>query len=179
MDSIELERDRQMEELSRLFADGAIDMAEYETRIDRVSNATSPEQIAAVTSDLRSGDNPGDWSPTPNVSPEQTEFTILGSRRLRGAWLRRRTANTITLLGETTIDLSDSDLDHDTTINVVTVLGECKIIVPADAEVRTSITPVLAEVSDRSGSRPDARQTIRLTGIALMAEVSIRRSHNA
>lgn len=180
MNGIDARREDARELLSRALADGALDDREYESRIEQVGSAGTAGEIEALTRDLAvardnarvSRDTPP--GPSAPASPDQSILTILGTRSLRGNWLRDRYATSLTLLGQTTLDLWDCALPRELTVHVVSVMGECRIVVPPDVAVVNSISPVLAEVSDHVPVSGGAKTTLRLTGFAVMSEVSIR-----
>jgi len=170
MNGIDSRREDAREHLSRAFADGRLDSAQFTDRIERVGAAGTIAEIASCTDDLTVN------APSPQKPiDDRSIVTVLGSRNLRGDWLRERYATSITLLGQTTLDLRDCELPQDLTIHLVSVMGECRISVPSDVSVINSVTPLLAEVNDRVPATAGARRTIRITGIAIMSEVRIDR----
>ena len=187
MHSIEPWREEAMEFLSRSFANDHISIDEYERRLDRVNTADSIELITRAIEDLPGA---GALSPTvpehepPERGPvhrapasyqtDKTILTVLGSRTLRGDWLRNRHATSVTLLGSSCIDLRECDLPSEAALHVVSIMGECQIEVPEGVEVINSVTPVLAEVVDKTSRSRSSHATLRVTGIALMSEVKIR-----
>lgn len=197
MNGIEAQREEAMEFLSRAFADGQLEIDEYEHRLERAVDARTSTEIAGVIADLPSAPmrrlSPGDddrsvgngspraaqrrRTPPPSNTAEsdQTVVSVLGSRVLRGDWLRTRHTTSLTLLGSTRIDLRECNVPEQATIHVVSIMGECHIHVPEDIEVINTLTPLLAEVSDNAKRSRTPRATIRITGVALMSEVKIRR----
>lgn len=171
MNGIDARREDARERLSRAFADGGIDAGEYEDRIERVGSAESSAEIDQYTADLPALG--AQARPVAAAAPEQSVFTVLGSRSLGGNWLRERYATSVTLLGQTILDLRACVLPQEVTVHVVSVMGECQIIVPPGVAVINSVTPMLAEVADRVPPCGNPHTTIRLTGIAVMSEVSI------
>lgn len=175
MKGIDAGREEAMELLSRAFAAGQLGIEDYETRIERVHSANSREVIARCIEDLSAPRLRPNPPPTPASDTDQTILSVLGSRSLRGNWLRHRFATSITLLGQTRLNLQDCELPEELTIHIVSVMGECRITVPEGVTVINSVTPLLAEVADTVPVSARPRSTVRLTGIALMSEVTIRR----
>lgn len=172
MNGIDARREDAREHLSRAFADGRLDSAQYTDLMERVGAAGTIAEIASCTDD-RTVNAPSPQRPT---AADRSIVTVLGSRNLRGDWLRERYATSITLLGQTTLDLRDCELPQDLTIHLVSIMGECRVSVPSDVSVINSVTPLLAEVNDRVPATAGTRRTIRITGVAIMSEVRIDRT---
>jgi hypothetical protein len=162
MHPLESQREETYELLSRTFADGTIDEAEYERRIALVRTAQSSGEIQDAVRDVRAAD-------------DQTIMSVLGSRTLRGDWLHGRHTTSVTLMASTSLDLRECTIPDETTIHVISIMGECRIDVPRDVEVINSVTPILAEVGDAGPATRSGRR-IRLTGIAVMSELRIGRA---
>jgi hypothetical protein len=93
---------------------------------------------------------------------------------MTGNWITSRYVTSTTVMGEMTLDLRDVVLTEDTQLHVVAVMGEVKILVPPKMSVENHISAVLAEHNDTVGTRRGEGPTLRLTGTALLAEVSLR-----
>ena len=183
-------REEAMDFLAQCYSQDLLTMDDYERRIQLVGNAEGPAQIRDVLFDLQpvvrsSGMDPAPGSPTNVPFSGQTEedarvITILSSRTVSGNWLQKRYATAVSVLGETTIDMTDEDLPADVQIHVVALMGEVKIYVPLSASVQNSISPILGEVKEKTkrGFLPSSGygvQRLRITGVAVMGEVKIIR----
>lgn len=187
MDHLQDARDRAIDDLTSRFAEGLLSISDFEERVDAVNRAdTLPTIRAAVGPPVsgaggHSGDDGSSYRASPASRPDddsagQSVIAILGERKLRGGWLRDRAATSIAILGSVTLDLRDCDLGPITSIDLVSVMGETKIILPSDVAVENDVTAVLAEVGDQVGrGRLGASRTVRLKGFALMSEVKIVR----
>jgi len=166
--SMEGERERALEILTKAFASDRISMDEYERRATEIQRAPDPAKIALVVSDLPQ-DRPA-GSPPPRPAPEappapQGEFhafggrlrfsgspgaqsvaCIMGDRRLQGDWLNGDRVEAFTMMGSTTIDLRDVALPPDRLrIEAFVLMGETRVIVPRGLAVRMNVFPFMGE----------------------------------
>ena len=154
------DRNRVNEALSRAFAEGRIDVAEFDERTRLVLGARYRDELAPPLADLvpdpaavldghlpavrpdRSPSPAGDGSPAPacRVTGEQggSSFSIavMGGTEKRGDWLIAPTHVSVALMGGTELDLTQARLvSGETTIFAVGLMGGVDILVPEDVRV--------------------------------------------
>ncbi len=140
--------------LTEAFALDLVTMEELEKRLYRVQGANSNSEIGR----------------------EKKQTTILSSNLLSGAKLRRKRISAKIVLGEQTLDYSKTILEPGKYfINLTTVLGNIKIIVPSEYAVTSEISYILSEVKDKINKEPDANTPeIIITGRAILSSVTIK-----
>ena len=104
----------------------------------------------------------------------------MGDCKRRGVWQVPAHHTAFTLMGNVTLDLREAVLlSRETTINASAVMGEVKIIIPANMHALVDGTPIMGDYGQAKDKvpadlRPDS-PTIRVKGVALMGSVSVVR----
>lgn len=171
-------RESAIELLGADYAADRIDMEEYERLVSQLQNAVTRADIRSVMEELSTlHTSPGSRETTADLEDESNQqvITVLSERKLSGDWLTRNRASSVTVLGETRLDLRDLDPDRrEIRLNVLAILGETRILIPPDMQVENNITPLLAEVHVRGPRRiGPKRRLLRLSGFALMGEIRV------
>jgi hypothetical protein len=175
----EMERRRQeaIDTLTTAFADNVLSMEEYERRASLASNASLPEVLASLTADLKVPET----NRTPNhltETPAQTTGCVMGDRTLSGNWLTSSKVSSFTVMGSTKLDLRDSKLPPGPiAIEVFTLMGETKIIVPPHLPVRMNAFAFMAEsTAHRSVNQQvnGAETWVEISGFVLMGSVVVK-----
>ncbi|UBU08717.1 DUF1707 SHOCT-like domain-containing protein [Nonomuraea gerenzanensis] len=160
----DLDRDRAVELVQQAYADGRLDPAELEVRLERALTATSSQELAPVVADL-----PGD-------EPVRLEST--GGRLTReGDWQVPRRLRVDSEYGNVRLDLSRAHVPYARVeIELRLAYGRALIILPAGASadtdgVRTEWGRVTCKVAGRprqgglhvqiTGELPYGRLTVR------------------
>jgi hypothetical protein len=167
MGRLESAREEARDNVSAQYAAGELSARELELVLERIERADS---LTTLRSIVRAEDRR-------DPDEGRTVTAILGERRMTGDWLRHRHVTAIAAMGSLSIDLTDCVLESNIAIHLVAVMGEIEILVPVDVRVRDDVGAVLAEYSDRAGAPGgDGGAELRLTGVALLAEIRIRRA---
>lgn len=80
-------------------------------------------------------------------------------------------------MSEVKIDLRDTPIPHDCTIDVLAVMANVTVIVPPGVSVDFDVFPVMASARNDAhelGLTPSGAPRVRVTGSAAMAEVRVR-----
>ena len=181
--ALERERERVIALVSRSFANDALSMDELETRLELAYRATSVAEIRALASDLTDADAPGVPTVRPALPPSQSVrqrmVSFMANRVRRGVWIPPQELDLIAVMSETTLDLREAQIPAGVTaIRIHAVMANVHIIVPPHVHVITETTPIMASVSDgtdRGPAPPHGAPVVRITGWAVMAEVTVRR----
>ena len=187
------EREKAIELISERFSEDIIDGDEMERRLELVHAATTLEDLAEVTDDLRSPKKkaepetalvparrgPNALARSDEVADETRTVTILGEARRDGRWVPARRTRVLNVLGETTLDFREARLGPGvTTVQVKVVLGNLKVIVPPGLDVAIECPAILSSIKrDESiGSfEPAAADdpSLRVQGSVILGELRI------
>lgn len=189
-DDMERRRQEAIDSLTSAFAGNIISMEEYERRATLASLAEFPEALNEVIADLPAT-KPGNTtaSSTSNSykrqpardlssSPALTTGCVMGDRNLSGNWLTSNKISSFTVMGSTKLDLRDSDLPLGPIIvEVFTLMGETRIIVPHSLPVRMNAFAFMAEsTAHRSVNQQihGAETWLEISGFVMMGSVVVK-----
>jgi hypothetical protein len=206
-DDMELRRQEAIEVLTSAFAGNIISMEDYERRATLASAAEFPEALEGVLADLpvrRSGSIGGASTtrdanrtsrsstmydtPSPSYkrhpagdlvnAPPLTTGCVMGDRNMTGNWLTSNKVSSFTVMGSTKLDLRDSDLPPGPiNVEVFTLMGETKIIVPPGLPVRMNAFAFMAEsTTHRSVNQQvhGAETWVEISGFVMMGSVVVK-----
>ena len=199
--ALQRERDRAIALLSQRFAEDLIDEDELDTRLEQAQQAETLEQLRVLTVDLVDPDAPADpgralvpqsaavpavGSPSvalarpDDVREHDRAVALFGEVKHTGKWTPPRILTSFTAFGETQLDLREAILAPGVTeIEVQAILGDVQIIVPPGLPVEIGCSAILASLSADDEVSPTvtdpAAPSVRVTGFAVLAEVSVTR----
>jgi len=138
--------------LAEAFAQDLITMEELEKRLHQVQASHSNSEITGylrdLPQDLLTSGQAGadaDISESDREKRKNKHTTVLSSNVLCGAKLKRERINAKVILGEQTLDYSKTVLEPGKYfVNLTTVLGEAKIIVPPEYAVTSEIRNIIS-----------------------------------
>ncbi|MFF3379654.1 DUF1707 domain-containing protein [Streptomyces sp. NPDC002680] len=141
------DRERVAEVLRDALAEGRLDMAEFEERLDATYQARTYGELTPITRDLPGGPavsmvkrpvGDGSW-PDRIVGGEGSSrwgVAIMGGFQRRGRWTMPRRFNTFVFWGGGEIDLRDANFaDREVVVNCAVIMGGMGVIVPPGVEV--------------------------------------------
>ncbi len=189
---VEATIDRLMEH----FANDALDIDEFERRIDRAHAATSREDLEALLADLPGSNVPAVRGENSAVAEPRRGFSVASSSQIResefvvavlagssrrGHWHPARRNYAFAVMGGTELDFREAVLPPGVTeVRVWTLWGGVEIIVPPGVNVECHGIALLGGF-EQSGTAPGpvdpTAPTIRVTGMAVMAGVEIAVRH--
>ncbi len=205
-DDMERRRQDAIDALTAAFAGNIISMEEYERRAGLASAADFPEALDEVIADLpatrpanntagsasrngtynatrsatRANEAPYKHQSTRDLSsaPPLTTGCVMGDRNLTGNWLTSNKVSSFTVMGSTKLDLRDSDLPlGPINVEVFTLMGETKIIVPPGLPVRMNAFAFMAEsTAHRSVNQQvhGAETWVEISGFVMMGSVVVK-----
>ncbi len=182
--SLERERERVVTALSRHFANDDLSIDDLEARLEMVYRATSVAEIRALASDLPDLDTPAGIAavrpaPPPSRAVRRRLVSVLGSRVRSGVWVPPQQLDLVAVMSDTRLDLREAQLSAGVTeIRVKATMAAVHIVVPPHVHVVIETTPILASVSERTtgaAAPPRGAPVIRVSGWALMSDVSVRK----
>ena len=182
------DRQRVADVLRDAAGEGRLDLDELEERLELTFAAKTYGELVPITLDLQSTGP----VPPPAAAPVRrtsggvpavghaSSTAIMGECKRQGVWSVPEHHSAFALMGSVVIDLRQAQLQsHHTQINASSIMGEVKIIVPANMHVVVDGTPIMGEFTqqkDRTPAEvgPDS-PTVRIRGMALMGSVNIQR----
>lgn len=195
----DVDRERVAEALRKAAADGRLSLAELEDRLEATFNARTYGDLQPITKDLPEGAYPVPgqqrpaWradvarrqvnQPAPRsaagVPAEQSEriVAVLSSQKRQAAWHSPGRIDATAVLGDVTLDFCEATVpDDEVVVNVASVLGSVKLIVPHGADVRTEdVTNLLGDVKHKVNGPVEGDGPIyRVRGFVLLGDVTVR-----
>jgi hypothetical protein len=174
------------------FANDALTVEEFESRVDVAHRATSLEELRALLTDLPTSNLPvaPDSAPKPAVREGFTvaprahakengyAIAVMGGTRRRGRWSPARITHAITIMGGAELDFREALLPPGVTeVKVYTVMGGVEIIVPPELTVESHGIGIMGgfehtgeEYRDYDPEAP----VLRISGVAIMGGVDIK-----
>ncbi len=182
-------REKVIDSLSTHFANDALEMDEFERRVDLAHRATSVAELDRLLTDLEprgSGEASEALVPVPpdetrqvarttDVPASKTLLSVLANVEREGSWRVPRKLRVITVLGAVDLDFREAKLGPGVTeVRVIGVLGGIYITVPPDLRVESDGVAIAGnfEALDQSAgeSSPD-QPLLRITGVSLFSSV--------
>lgn len=187
------QRDAAIELLTQRFAEGVLDMDEFEDRVDAAHQADSATALEKVVKDLmplpeaeREGNGESHALAVREQVSESLEtaraqrkrmIAIMGGVERRGQWRVPKTLTVYTLMGGASLDFREAVLPPGVTeVKVRALMGGVEIIVPPHVAVECEGTAIMGGFEDvhRSPRDPDPDvPLLRVSGLAIMGGCSI------
>ena len=182
------DRQRVADVLRDAAGEGRIDLDELEERLELTWQAKTYGELVPITLDLQAAHpvTPPAGAPVrrpPSQVPavgHNSSVAIMSECKRQGVWAVPEHHSAFALMGGVVIDLRQAQLAaQETHINASAIMGEVKVIVPADMHVVIDGTPIMGEYSQAKDKapadlRPDS-PTVRIRGMALMGSVTVQR----
>jgi hypothetical protein len=187
-------REQTISELSQHFANDDLSLEELERRIERVYKAANVSELDAITSDLQAPQSSALSRPASAASgggahilygasnltaPSSRLLAVMSESKRTGRWLVPQRLDVVSLMADTKIDLTHAVMPPGgAEFHVRSMWAACKIIVPPEMRVINEMHAIMASVvskadeMDAEGAKRHG-PTLRLTGIAFMAEVKV------
>jgi len=193
-----LERTRQLtiDALCEHFANDAMEVEEFERRVDIAHAAATTDALRDLLRDLPGGDLPAvagagqgtgvasqrgyQMIPADEVKERGFAVAILGGSTRKGRWTPARTTFAVAIMGGTELDFREAILAPGVTeVQVFTMWGGVDIVVPPGLNVESHGIGIMGGFDHRAdGLDPDpSAPTLRISGIALMGGVDITVRH--
>lgn len=180
--SIELERERAIELLSRHFAQDVISLEELERRIEEAYRAKTVSSIRDLTRDLPTDPAAARSkreAPLPAAFAAQSDriVSVMAETVRRGIWHPARHVRVWSVMSETQLDLTEARLAPGVTeIELRAFMATVKVIVPPGVRVVVQPTAFMAQVADEADDPPavgSGAPVIHITGTVIMAELKV------
>jgi hypothetical protein len=181
------DRQRVADVLRDAAGDGRLDLDELEERLELTFAAKTYGELVPITLDLQATGpvTPPAAAPVRRTSHlpavgHASSTAIMSECKRQGVWAVPEHHSAFALMGSVLIDLRQAQLSGpETQINASAIMGEVKVIVPADMHVVIDGTPIMGEYNQAKDKvpaelRPDS-PTVRIRGMALMGSVTVQR----
>jgi hypothetical protein len=164
------DRDDMLVRLHTAFAEGRLNEAELDERIDIALAARTHDELGAVVADLPSGRV---TPPGAGHGPAgRFQVAYKGSITRAGRWRLPEHFTTVVYKGSGTLDLRSADFDAQvTTLRVLAYKSEVEIIVPPGVRVETAGLGVSAEVH---GDPPPGAPVVHVRGYAYKGTIEAK-----
>jgi hypothetical protein len=187
------DRERVAEILRDALAEGRLDMAEFEERLDATYQARTYGELAPITRDLPA---PGLAAPSVSLTKEPAAGSDLSGRivggegsstwavavmsgfQRKGHWTMPRRFTCLALWGGGEIDLREANFaDREVEINAIAIMGGIDVIVPPGVEVVVGGIGVMGGFDHQEEGVPGAPGAPRviITGFAFGGGVGVQR----
>ncbi|MEU1129719.1 DUF1707 domain-containing protein [Streptomyces sp. NPDC005900] len=187
------DRERVAELLRDAMAEGRLDMAEFEERLDAAYRARTYGELAPLTRDLPAHGarvsmvkRPGgedvaavDWAARMVAGPPTSTggFAFWSGFGRRGGWTVGRRFTAFAMWGGGEIDLREARFaERDVEIRCFTIMGGIQVTVPPELNVVVKGIGVMGGFDDRAtGVGTPGSPRVVVTGFALMGGVGVER----
>jgi hypothetical protein len=180
-------RELVIDALSTHFANDALDMVEFEQRVDLAHRATAVAELDALLTDLEpaADEGPEDSLVLRVEAPQVAIATrvrkgvlsILSSIQRKGTWRVPKKLRVVTVMGYVDLDFREAEFGPGVTeVKVTGVMGAVSISVPPHLQVECDGVAFLGhfEGMERSaGERDPDAPLLRITGVAVMGALEI------
>ncbi|MDX6361803.1 MAG: hypothetical protein QOC85_806 [Streptomyces sp.] len=186
------DRERVAEQLRDAVAEGRLDMAEFEERLEATYAARTYGELAPITRDLpgSAAVAPVSMVKSPAVSGSWGErivggegssswgVAILSGFERKGRWTAPRRFTSFSFMGGGDIDLRDADFaDREVVFNCIAVMGGMNIVVPPGVEVVVRGIGIMGGFDHREDGVPGdpGAPRVIVTGFAFWGGVGVER----
>jgi hypothetical protein len=188
---VETVRERAIAVLTEHFSRDSIDLAGFETRLDRVNRCSTAVELREILRELptlESSEPATDMIPAQGGGPVLVDadrvrdrgflISVLGGTNRAGRWIPARNNYAIGVLGGLSLDFRKSLLGPGVTeLNVLAVLGGIEVIVPPEMTVEVDGMALLGGFEHQTDTplRHDPNQpTLRIRGLAFLGGVDVK-----
>ncbi|RKT57572.1 cell wall-active antibiotic response 4TMS protein YvqF [Saccharothrix australiensis] len=186
MRASDADREKVARLLQQAHGEGRLDLHELDERLGAVYAAKTYGELAPLTADLGM---PTATLPSPvaqhlpsnrigGVAGPTTSIAFWSGVDRKGEWVVPATHSVVAIMGGVALDLSRARfVEAETTINVFALWGGVEIRVPEDVTVRVDGAGIMGAFEDNTHDTPTVPggPVVRITGVALMAGVEVRR----
>ncbi|GGW26688.1 DUF1707 SHOCT-like domain-containing protein [Streptomyces caelestis] len=187
------DRERVAEILRDALAEGRLDMAEFEERLDATYQARTYGELAPITRDLpaagvtapsvsltKEGAAGPDWSGriVGGEGSSTWAVAVMAGFQRKGHWTMPRRFTCLALCGGGEIDLREATFaDREVEINAIAIMGGIDVIVPPGVEVVVRGIGVMGGFDHQEEGVPGVPGAPRviITGFALWGGVGVQR----
>jgi hypothetical protein len=181
--SLEHERERTIEVLSRHFAYDNLSLDELERRMEQVYRAGSVPALRELTKDLPLEATEAEERRAVAVpeafAPERDRIvSIMAETKRRGVWRPPKRLDVWSIMSDTKLDLTEAVLSSGVTeIRLRAVMAAVRVIVPPGVRVVVQPSAFMSAVDDDMEDQPpvgSGAPVVRITGPVFMSELKVK-----
>lgn len=167
------ERQHVIDRIQQAMAEDLIPFHELDERFAAVYGATNRAELERLTADLPAPQYQPP-APTARHPAPRSQFSLIGDIEV-GGWLALDSEMTVTgVIGDITVDLSSAGLGRDgVTINVRSLIGDAKVIVPDGARVQIEAIRILGDLRQDLSPPVEGGPLIRITGFQAIGDLKV------
>ncbi|MET9143268.1 DUF1707 domain-containing protein [Streptomyces sp. NPDC004042] len=189
------DRERVAEALRDALAEGRLDMAEFEERLDATYKARTYGELAPITRDLpvaggapaapavslhKEPAEPGSWASriTGGEGSSSWAVAVMSGFQRKGRWTVPKRFSCFSFWGGGEIDLREANFaDREVEINCIAIMGGAQVIVPPGVEVVVRGIGIMGGFDHREEGVPGEPGAPRVivTGFAFWGGVAVER----
>ncbi len=188
------DREKVAEALRSATADGRIDLDEMHERLERTYAARTYRDLEPLVADLPGMAGPSlpvRGQPAPLQAAEPTgsldrvggtptsgaAVAVMSGTARAGEWVLPESFSAVAVMGEVKLDLREARFEtSEVTVIAVAIMGGVKILAPSDVAVVVDGVGIMgAFEGPREMLGAEHRVKVRVTGLALMGGVEVRR----
>jgi hypothetical protein len=185
MRASDADRERVAQVLHKAMADGRLTVSELDERLAGLYQAKTFGELAPFTRDLPEAQTPapavatgGPLVPAVGGTAMSTaSLAIMSESSRTGEWVVPPHYSATAFWGEVKLDLRDASFESaETTIACTAIMAAVRITVPPELTVRIDGVGIMGEFQrDADGVGVPGSPVVRITGLALMGAVEVRR----
>ncbi|MBQ1092576.1 DUF1707 domain-containing protein [Streptomyces sp. B93] len=189
------DRERVAEVLRDALAEGRLDMAEFDERLDATYKARTYGELAPITRDLPAAGGAqtlpatslskeaaasGDWSGriVGGEGSSRWGVAVMSGFQRKGRWTAPRRFNSFAFWGGGEIDLREANFaDREVVVNCVAIMGGINVVVPPGVDVEVRGIGVMGGFDQREDGAPGdpGAPRVIVTGFAFWGGVGVER----
>lgn len=177
------DRERVSDVLRDALVEGRLQLAEFESRLEKAHTARTHGELERIVHDLpvpASTEQRAVVAPSGRIGGRPTSRTgvgILGAFDRKGVWTIARRFTSVAIMGGGRIDLREARFEApETVIRAFAVMGGLNVVVPPDVELEVRGIGVMGGFDhSQSGTGPPNAPRVVVTGFAFWGGVTVER----
>lgn len=195
--TLELERERVVQELCSAYAHDQLTTGELETRLERVYKSTDRGELATLLLGIPAVNLPVPaprWAPPPAyppapvspprpapdargraLAPDEARFvSVFSEIKKVGAWVVKPRISARAVLGSLHLDMREAEIPaQGVDIDVDCFLGDTTIILPPGVGADVDCSSIMATIEDKTKAAFPGAPRVRVRGGAVMASITV------
>ncbi len=184
--SLDLERERVVQQLCTAYAHDQLSTGELEARLERAYRSTDRAALLTVLDGLAVVRLPVAPAPAPRpsapyyapgrgIGPDEKRYVAFFAEvKKEGAWSPARFITAKTILGSLHFDLREAQIPLEgIDLDLDVMLGEAKITLPPGVGVEVDCSSMLGTVEDKSRPAIPGAPVVRVKGGAVMGSITV------
>jgi hypothetical protein len=192
--TLDLERERVVQELCSAYAHDQLSTGELETRLERVYKSTDRGELATLLMGIPAVNLPvpapryapqPTYAPPPSrpapdargraLAPDESRYVAMFSEIKKvGAWTVKPRISARAVFGTLHLDMREAEIPlHGVDIDVDSILAEVTVILPPGVGADVDCSSIMATVEDKTKAAFPGAPRVRVHGGAFMASITV------